>query len=56
MLPEIPAGGFHSESEIARIPGIRRIDVEQVVPGPLPDSYAFYRGTIQRNLYRVPIR
>jgi len=54
-LPRIPAGGFHSEEEIAHLPGARRIDASGVVPGPSTDVYAFYRSTIQRNLYRVPI-
>jgi hypothetical protein len=54
-LPPIPAGGFHSEQEVARLPGVRRIEEMGVVAGPSPDIYAFYRGTTQRNLYRVPI-
>ena len=53
-LPRIPAGGFSSEEEIAHLPGARRIDVE-MVPGPSANVYAFYRSTIQRNLYRIPI-
>jgi hypothetical protein len=56
MLPQIPQGGFHSEEEIANLPGARRIDAAQAVPGPSADVYAFYRGTTQRNLYRIPIR
>jgi eukaryotic-like serine/threonine-protein kinase len=55
-LPRIPAGGFHSEEEIAHLPGVRRIDGEGVVLGPSAGVYAFYRGTIQRNLYRIPIQ
>jgi len=54
-LPRIPAGGFHSEEEIAHLPGGRLIDAEVVVLGPSAGVYAFYRGTIQRNLYRIPI-
>jgi DNA-binding winged helix-turn-helix (wHTH) protein/Tol biopolymer transport system component len=54
-LPRIPKGGFHSDEEIARLPGTKRIDAGGVVPGPSADVYAFYRGTIQRNLYRIPI-
>jgi hypothetical protein len=54
-LRRIPAGGFHSEQEIGRLPGARRIDSEGVVPGSSSDVYAFYRGTTQRNLYRIPI-
>jgi hypothetical protein len=26
-----------------------------VVLGPSADVYAFYRGTVQRNLYRIPV-
>jgi len=55
MFPKIPAGGFHSDEEIARLPGARRIEGDRVVPGPSPETYAFYRGTTQRNLYRIPI-
>src|SRR5579863_8251985 len=54
-FPRIPKGGFHSIEEIARLPGARRIDADGVVPGPSADVYAFYRGTVQRNLYRIPI-
>jgi eukaryotic-like serine/threonine-protein kinase len=55
-LPRIPAGGFHSEEELAHVPGARRIDAQGVVPGPSASVYAFYRSTIQRNLYRIPIQ
>lgn len=55
-LPRISAEGFRSESEVAALPGARRIDAAAVVPGPSPDVYAFSRSTTQRNLYRIPIR
>jgi Tol biopolymer transport system component len=55
ILPRIPAGGFRSVDEIGLLPGARRIDAQLVAPGPSPDVYAFYRGTVQRNLYRIPI-
>ena len=55
-LPRIPAGGFRSEEEVARLPGARRIDESGVRPGPSLDVYAFHRGTTQRNLYRIPIQ
>jgi len=55
-LPRIPEGGFHSEQEIANLPGARRIEESGLVPGPSSDIYAFYRGTIQRNVYRIPIQ
>ncbi|MEO8677543.1 MAG: protein kinase [Vicinamibacterales bacterium] len=55
MLPPVPAGGFQTDEEIARLPGARRIEGRLVTVGPSPDIYAFYRGNTQRNLYRIPI-
>ena len=54
-LPKIPAGGFHSEEEVAALPGARKLDAEGT-PGPSRDIYAFEHQTIQRNLYRIPIQ
>ena len=54
-LPQIPEGGFHSDAEIASLPGAHRVEEGGIVPGPSADVYAFYRGTVQRNLYRIPI-
>jgi eukaryotic-like serine/threonine-protein kinase len=54
-LPEIPAGGFQSEDEIAKLPGVRIIANPDVAPGPTPELYAFSRETVQRNLYRIPV-
>jgi eukaryotic-like serine/threonine-protein kinase len=55
-FPQISAGGFRSEAEIAKLPGVRRIDSYDVAPGPGPDVYAFARETVQRNLYRIPLQ
>ena len=54
-LPPIPDGGFQSDEQLSRLPGARLIDEGGLVPGPSAGVYAFYRGTIQRNLYRIPI-
>jgi serine/threonine protein kinase len=54
-LPQIPAGGFHSNEEIARLPGARRIEGRLITLGPSPAIYASYRGNTQRNLYRIPV-
>lgn len=53
-VPRIPPDGFRSESEIASLPGARRID-QTGAPSPAFDTYAFERRTIQRNLYRIPL-
>jgi DNA-binding winged helix-turn-helix (wHTH) protein/Tol biopolymer transport system component len=54
-LPQIPEGGFHSDAEIASLPGAHRVEEGDIVLGPSSDVYAFYRGTVQRNLYRIPV-
>ncbi len=55
LFPPIPPGGFRSQDEIAKLPGVRSIDSIDVTPGPNPDMYAFTRRTVQRNLYRIPL-
>jgi serine/threonine protein kinase/Tol biopolymer transport system component len=56
MFPPIPPDGFHSEAEIAALPGVRVIEGGDVFPGSTPGTYAFSRQTVQRNLYRIPLR
>jgi len=58
VVHRLPAGGFrYYEEEIAHLPGARRIEgAVNLVPGRVGDVYVFYRVTIQRNLYRIPIR
>jgi Tol biopolymer transport system component len=55
LFPPIPPGGFHSEDEIAKLPGVRVIEAADVYPGSTPGTYAYSRQTVQRNLYRVPL-
>src|SRR5262245_40332977 len=55
VFTKIPAGGFQSEAEIAKLPGARRIDAFDVALGPRTETYAFSRATVQRNLYRITL-
>jgi eukaryotic-like serine/threonine-protein kinase len=56
-LPSLPPGGIRSEGDVAKIgtllPALNQ--VEDFVPGPSPDVYAFTNRNIQRNLYRIPL-
>jgi DNA-binding winged helix-turn-helix (wHTH) protein/Tol biopolymer transport system component len=54
-LPQIPAAGYSSEEQIARLPGALMVDALRAIPGPSAGVFAFARGTTQRNLYRIPI-
>ena len=54
-FPQIPAGGFHSQDEIAHLPGAHLVEGNVAALGPSAGVYAFYKSTIQRNLYRIAI-
>jgi hypothetical protein len=54
-LPPIPPGGFRSEGEIARLPGVTVIDADDATAGPPPHVYAYSRQSVQRNLFRIPL-
>ena len=41
---------------MAKTPGARSYDVYDFAPGPVEGVYAFTRESVQRNLYRVPLR
>ena len=56
IWPAIPPGGFRSETEMANTPGAKAYDVYDFAPGPVDGVYAFTRESVQRNLYRVPLR
>ena len=55
VFPKVAAGEVCSEAEIAKLPGVRRMEFYDVTPGPRGDIYAFSRQTVQRNLYRIPM-
>ena len=54
VWPEIPAGGFQSQGDIARRPGVRIIESPDAEPGLTGAVYGFSHGMVQRNLYRIP--
>ena len=55
VWPKMPAKGFTSEEEVSKVPGAALIQ-EFDCPGALAGNYAFVRMTVQRNLFRVPLR
>src|SRR5262249_2496560 len=54
-LPDIPAGGFNSQAQLAAIPGVKVLNSMDVAWGPDVNIYAFSRQSVQRNLYRIPL-
>jgi eukaryotic-like serine/threonine-protein kinase len=55
LVPESILHGLPSEQEILKLPGVRMIRLEDVVPGATADIYAYTRESVQRNLYRIPV-
>jgi len=55
MFPVVPEGGFQSQADLAKLPGVRIVEAFDTAPGPTPEVYAFSRATVQRNLFRIPI-
>jgi Tol biopolymer transport system component len=55
LVSPIPPGGFHSEDEIAKLPGVSVIEAADVFPGPTTGTYAYSHQTVQRNLYSIPL-
>jgi hypothetical protein len=55
IWPKMPAQGFQSEEDVSKVPGAILIH-EFDCPGTTPASYAFVRMTVQRNLFRIPLR
>jgi Tol biopolymer transport system component len=54
-FPPLPSGGLRSEADIAALPGAHRVDAFDVSAGA-SETYARARASVQRNLYRIPIR
>jgi len=56
MFPTIPPEGSRTEAEMAEVPGVKVLDVYDYAPGPVEGVYAYTRESVQRNLYRIPLR
>lgn len=55
IFPQIPPEGFQSEEKLALMPGVQVIHSFDVAAGPESGVYAFVRGSVQRNLYRISL-
>jgi eukaryotic-like serine/threonine-protein kinase len=56
VFPRLPNSGLGSVSEAASLPGAKVIEEDDARPAQDPSIYAFVRGAVHRNLYRIPIR
>ena len=44
-----------THEEVGRLPGVETLPFGDVIPGPTPDTYAYSRDVVTRNLYRIPL-
>ena len=58
-VPKLPPSGFNSAEDDKGVNVVAEIDMKDkstFAPGPDPSVYAFVRATVQRNLFRIPLR
>ncbi|HWX91831.1 MAG TPA: WD40 repeat domain-containing serine/threonine protein kinase [Terriglobales bacterium] len=55
-IPELPSNGISNITEFAKLKHVRTIPQTSIGIGRTPDTYAFVKETVQRNLYRIPLR
>ena len=55
-LPKSSSDEIFNDPELPRMPGVRVLDIPDVFPGPDASTYAFWRMSTQRNLYRIGLR
>jgi len=54
-IPELPANGLSDVTQFAGLKNTRTIVAGEISLGRNPDTYAYVKETVQRNLYRVPV-
>jgi eukaryotic-like serine/threonine-protein kinase len=58
-LPELPPSGLRSAQDARGLNVVAEIDMTGktvMAPGPDPSVYAYSRTTVQRNLFRIPLK
>jgi len=55
-MPELPANGLSDTSQLAHLKRVRTITAGMIALGRSPETYAYVKETVQRNLYRIPLR
>lgn len=55
VVPKIPVGGITVDN-VTALPAVQVYEEEWIHPGPDPSTYAFVRSTVQRDIYRIPLR
>lgn len=54
-VPSLPPDGFKPADRLESLRGAKVVD-KLIIPGTNPEQYAYLRQTVQRDLYRIPLR
>jgi len=54
-FPKFLPTDFVDDQALPRIPGVQVLDVSSIFPGPDPATYAMWRTSTQRKLYRISL-
>jgi hypothetical protein len=54
-IPDLPAEGFSDIAHLVASEKARMIAAHGVAAGRAPDTYAYVKETVQRDLYRIPL-
>jgi dipeptidyl aminopeptidase/acylaminoacyl peptidase len=54
-IPELPTTGLSNIAQLVATKNARVIPAHAVAAGPTPDTYAYVRETVERDLYRIPL-
>jgi serine/threonine protein kinase len=55
-FPDLPSKGVSDITEFARVTHARAIAATSIGLGRTPDTYVLVKATVERNLYRIPLR
>jgi len=58
-MPKLPAQGLKSANDVRGLNMVAEIDMKGMTifaPGPNPSIYAYVRTSVQRNLFRIPLK
>jgi eukaryotic-like serine/threonine-protein kinase len=55
-VPELPVNGISDATQLGALPHVHTIPQRVIQPGRTPDTYAYVKEAVQRNLYRIPLR
>lgn len=54
-LPPLPPAAVQHPAEWTKIPGVKIVEHDNIVPGLNPSTYAYVKPSVHANLFRIPL-